>query len=392
MTTALTPDMRTLSLGAGRQSTALFILGCEGKILPKLDAAVFADTQWEPRHVMSHLANLQQFGEEHGVPVYLATKGSLPKDVLDPRVFATIPAWTKPKPWEYVPAEFGPCPACADAAKVLPAAIAPDISLSDLLWVEENEACPDCDGTRLVPVRWGKRLRKTAGKGRVKRQCTPKYKVEVIDQQVRLLLGAATWDEPCRYCDATGERIAPWDPEAGIGLCSICRGTGTRRRVGPAPKGAVSEQWIGFSADEELDRVTTAGFPRYERPRFPLCELRWTTEDCERFLAERGWQAEKSACLGCPFHEDDIWIDMKRRSPDEFAGVVAFDAAFRTAPGLDDERYIHESRLPLDVAVERAERELAAKGTQIPLWDVSAPRRQPRGCSPYGCRSGLEAA
>lgn len=38
----MTPDMRILSLGAGRQSTALFILGCEGVLLPKLDAAVFA--------------------------------------------------------------------------------------------------------------------------------------------------------------------------------------------------------------------------------------------------------------------------------------------------------------------------------------------------------------
>ncbi|HEV2451634.1 MAG TPA: hypothetical protein VGS62_06890 [Streptosporangiaceae bacterium] len=377
------PTLRLLSLGAGRQSTALFILGCEGKFLPKLDGAVFADTQWEPRHVMTHLANLQQFGEEHGVPVYLATKGSLPKDVLDPRVFATVPSWTKPKKWEIVPVEFGTCPACAEAR------ISYETS-DGALWLDEAESCPDCNGTRQIPVRWEKRLRRTGEPGAIKRQCTPKYKIEVINSQVRLLLGAQSWEEPCRYCGASGERIAPWDPEAGIGPCSICRGTGIRRRVGPAPKGAFSEQWIGFSLDEELDRVTTAGFPRYETPRFPLCEVRWTVGDCEKFLAERGWQAEKSACIGCPFHEDDIWIDMKRRDPEDFADAVTFDYAHREAPGLNVERYLHESREPLDIAVEKAERRMAARGVRLQMWGET-PRKQPRGCSPYGCRAG-EAA
>lgn len=381
---ATEPALRLLSLGAGRQSTALFILGCEGKLLPKLDGAVFADTKWEPRHVMTHLANLQQFGEEHGVPVYLASKGSLPEDVLDPRVFATIPSWTKPKPWELVPVEFGACPACLSAQ----VSYAPS---GGTLWLDEAEACPDCDGTRLVPVRWEKRLRRKGEPGRIKRQCTPKYKIEVINSQVRVLLGAETWDEPCRYCDAGGQRIAPWDPEAGVGPCSICRGTGTRRRVGPAPKGAMAEQWIGFSLDEELDRVTTAGFPRYETPRFPLCEIRWTVDDCEKFLGERGWQAEKSACIGCPFHEDEIWIDMKHRDPEDFADAVAFDYAHREGAGLNVERYLHESREPLDIAVEKAERRTAARGLQMPLWG-GASRKQPRGCSPYGCRSGESAA
>ena len=369
----MTPDLRILSLGAGVQSTALFILGCEGEQLPKLDAAIFADTQWEPRHVMTHLAKLQQFGDEHDVPVYLASKGSLPKDVLDRQVFATLPAWTRLKATAYVPVSFGPCMSCA----------------GDLLSDPDDEMCADCDNTRSVPVRWEKRLRKVAD-GRIKRQCTGKYKVEIIDSQVRMLLGARTWDEPCRYCDATGKRIAPWDPQAGSGQCSICRGTGTRRRVGQTPKGAVSEQWIGFSTDE-IERVTTAGFPRHEQPRFPLLDLDWSRSDCEEFLTKRGWQAEKSACRGCPLHDDQIWIDMKHNTPDEFAEVVAYDAAFRTAPGLDAERFLHESRLPLDVAVKHAEASMAARGEQVSMFGDQR-RKQPRGCSPYGCRSGEAVA
>lgn len=362
------PDLRILSLGAGRQSTALFILGCEGKVLPKLDMAVFADTQWEPRHVMRHLENLQRFGEEHGIPVYMATKGSLPDDVLNRRVFATIPSYTRLKSWENVPVAFGTCTGCT----------------GEILTGPGEETCPDCANTRVIPVRWEKRLRRVSA-GRIKRQCTAKYKVEVIDSQVRLLLGARQWDEPCRYCSATGTRIAPWDPDAGEGPCSICRGTGTRRRVGPVAGPQLSQQWIGFSADE-IERVTDANFPRYERPWHPLLELGWTVSDCEQFLHERGWQAAKSACIGCPFHDDDIWIDMKHRDPDDFADAVEFDRAHRTAAGLEAERFLHESRLPLDEAVAREERRRRDRGEQLVMFG-ERPRKRPRGCSPYGCRT-----
>lgn len=361
-------SLRVLSLGAGVQSTALFILGCEGEVVPKIDAAVFADTQWEPKYVYAHLAELTRFGSEHGVPVILATRGSLPNDVLNPQVFATIPAWTEESPWEEVPVEVGPCTTCD----------------GDPLTMLGDEECADCFNARVIPVRWEKRLRPPKH-SRVKRQCTPKYKVEVIDQQVRILLGAETWHEPCRYCRETGRRVAPWSPQSGEGECSICRGTGSRRRVGSVPVGAHSEQWVGFSTDE-IERVSDVGFPRYETPRYPLLELGWTRTDCERFLTERGWQAEKSACIGCPFHDDDIWIEMKHRDPDEFWEVVAFDRQFRTADGLNAKRFLHESRMPLDVAVEIAERQIELNGTQLSLWG-EGPRKVRRGCSPYGCRT-----
>jgi hypothetical protein len=365
---------RFLALGAGVQSTTLYLLACEAKLLPRVDGAIFADTQWEPAHVMAHLANLRRFGEEHGIPVYLASKGSLPDDVLNPQVFATIPAWTRGSVVESVPVKWGACPTCDESSP---------------LTTFGDEVCADCDNQRLVPVEWAKRITKNP-LGRVKRQCTPKYKIDVINQQVRLLLGASEWFEPCRYCDATGERVAPWEPDRGMHPCSICRGTGSRRRVGSVPSGAVAEQWIGFSTDE-LDRVTTAGFPSYEKPRHPLIELGWTRDDCEAFLGERGWQAEKSACIGCPFHDDDVWIDMKRRDPEDFARAVAFDSnpAFRNGSGMNAERFLHDSRKPLAEAVEEAERRAGAQGDQLLLYGQK--KRPPRrGCSPYGCRSGRD--
>lgn len=362
---------RILSLGAGVQSTALFILGCEGEVVPKIDAAVFADTRWEPRHVMEHLKNLQKFGAEYDVPVYLASRGSLPEDVLNPQVYATIPAWTQTAEYEDVPVEWGKCPTCLG---------------ENPLTILGDEVCEDCHNTCVVPVRFERRHTKSP-KGRVKRQCTPKYKIEVIQRQVRLILGAEEWHEDCRYCEATGRRVAPWEPDRGVHECDVCRGTGKRRRVGAAPKGAWAEQWIGFSTDE-IERVSDAGFPSYQRPSFPLLDIRWSRATCETFLGERGWQAEKSACIGCPFHDDDVWIDMKNRDPEDFADAVAFDEnpAFRNGSGMGAQRFLHEARIPLREAVEKAERQRKAAGEQLLLFG-RAKRPQRRGCSPYGCRT-----
>lgn len=46
----MTPDLVTLSLRAGVQSTTLGLLAING-VLPKPDVAIFADTGWEPAAV-----------------------------------------------------------------------------------------------------------------------------------------------------------------------------------------------------------------------------------------------------------------------------------------------------------------------------------------------------
>jgi hypothetical protein len=373
---AVGANLTILSLGAGVQSTALFLLGCEGRLVPKLDAAVFADTGWEPKHVYQHLERLCQHGDEHGVPVYLASKGNLPSDVLNRRVFATVPAYTIQSRTKKVPVAFEPCLTCG---------------LTDpLTFDDDEEVCADCDNTRMVPTRWETRPLSDVN-GMVRRQCTSKYKIEPISAQVRLLLGASTEIRQCRYCDGRGLRVAPWDPAAGEGECSICRGSGKRRLVGRAPTGATAEQWIGFSTDE-IERVTTAGFPKYQKPRHPLLELDWSRDNCEEFLTEQGWSAEKSACLGCPYHDDDVWVDMMVRDPDEFAATVAFDEALRSShTGMRNRRFLHESRIPLREAVEKAVRKRTAAGEQPWLFGEK-PRKRPRGCSPSGCPSGEDAA
>lgn len=308
--------VRCLNLGAGNDSTALALASHEG-LLPRLDFAIFSDTGWEPKAVYEHLAALTEH-VKGSFPIYKASRGSLPDDVLDRQVFATLPAWTP--------------------------------------------------------------------KGKILRQCTPKYKVEPIEQKLRELLGAPVWLEDCRYCNATGRRVAPWDIEAGLGPCSVCRGTGQRRRVGSVPEGARCEQWIGFAADE-LDRATTAGFPSYSTPRHPLIELGWTKADAVAWMAERGWTGvSKSSCLGCPYHDEDTWLDMADNDPDEFAEVVEFDRRFRLANGLNEPRYLHEFRMPLDEAVEKWRRMKQDRGEQLVMWEEFKKKRRVRRCNPFGCR------
>ncbi|NBW66790.1 hypothetical protein EBR44_13655 [bacterium] len=69
---------RFLSLGAGVQSSTLALMIAHGEV-PMVDAAIFADTQWEPRHVYQWLDWLES---QLPFPVVRVTAGSLRDDVL----------------------------------------------------------------------------------------------------------------------------------------------------------------------------------------------------------------------------------------------------------------------------------------------------------------------
>ncbi|GAB2635358.1 hypothetical protein [Kribbella swartbergensis] len=108
-----------------------------------------------------------------------------------------------------------------------------------------------------------------------RRQCTAEYKLAPITRKIRELLGAAP-------------------PEF--------------RRV---PTGRVCEQWIGFSTDE-IHRVSDKQRVRYLTSRYPLLELGMSRKDCQRWLTARGWgQTPKSACIGCPFHGNRQWRQLR---------------------------------------------------------------------------------
>jgi 3'-phosphoadenosine 5'-phosphosulfate sulfotransferase (PAPS reductase)/FAD synthetase len=91
-----TPTLRILSLGAGVQSTTVLMLAAEGR-LPKLDAAIFADTGWEPAAVYTHFDRLvREVAQPAGIPVYRVSEGNIRADALDPEHrFASMPLFVK---------------------------------------------------------------------------------------------------------------------------------------------------------------------------------------------------------------------------------------------------------------------------------------------------------
>jgi hypothetical protein len=72
---------RFLSLGAGVQSSTLLLMACRGDIEP-FDAAIFSDTQSEPKAVYEWLGYLEAEASRVGIPLYRITAGALGDDVL----------------------------------------------------------------------------------------------------------------------------------------------------------------------------------------------------------------------------------------------------------------------------------------------------------------------
>lgn len=88
--------MRVLNLGAGVQSTTVYLMYLTGEIKPLIDVAIFADTGEEPLSVYDHLRWIQSLG---GPEIIIRSAGRLGDDLLHGRNrtggrFASIPAYT----------------------------------------------------------------------------------------------------------------------------------------------------------------------------------------------------------------------------------------------------------------------------------------------------------
>lgn len=92
----MTSTIRTLSLGAGVQSTALAILAADG-VIDTFDCAIFADTGWEPAAVYAHLDKLEaEVLGPAGIPLHRVSSGNIRADALDPaHRFASMPLFVR---------------------------------------------------------------------------------------------------------------------------------------------------------------------------------------------------------------------------------------------------------------------------------------------------------
>lgn len=147
--------------------------------------------------------------------------------------------------------------------------------------------------------------------GMIRRQCTKDYKIVPIRRKVRELAGL------------------------------------TRRR---SPAFPVVEQWIGISLDEAIRMKPS--FEAWQVNRWPLIERRMTRLDCLRWLERHGYPLPpKSSCVGCPFHSDAMWREIRDRDPEAWSEAVEVDRAIRTGlRGIRGEVFLHHSARALDQA------------------------------------------
>ncbi|MFJ4887738.1 hypothetical protein [Streptomyces sp. NPDC088731] len=341
------PAVRVLSLGAGVQSTTVALLSAAGD-LPRLDAAIFADTGWEPRAVYDHLDRLErEVLIPAKIPLHRVSVGNIREDALNPtHRFASMPLFIK------------------------------------------NQ-----DG----------------GDGMTRRQCTSEYKLKPIKAQVRQLLGyphptpvprglyAEQWigisrDEFGRAKDSGIQYLRSAFPLLDLDGAADGREGWTRddctRYLNAngwetTPKSAcIGCPFHGNAQWRALRDTCICGHPRDKHSRFVSG---WACAHLYNRGAGDDVPAEVCSCQGF-------------RNP-EWSDAVDFDRAIRSGNAngkpLLGEAYLHRSRLPLDQApISRVTAfEWAKQQTDVfgQIADAELEEGDPDGCSPWSCRSGRAA-
>ena len=182
----------------------------------------------------------------------------------------------------------------------------------------------DDDGA-LVEIASRRTTTETVSVGMIRRQCTTDFKIVPIRRKVRELAGL------------------------------------TRKRSPPYP---VTETWIGISPDEVMRAKPS--FEAWQTKRFPLIEKRMSRHDCLAWLRRHDYPIPpKSACIGCPFHDNRRWRQMRESDRQSWEDAVEVDRALRHGlQGIRGEVFLHRSCVPLDVA----DLSTAADHGQLDLW------------------------
>jgi len=112
------------------------------------------------------------------------------------------------------------------------------------------------------------------------------------------------------------------------------------------------EQWMGISRDE-IQRVKE-NRDWWITNRWPLIEQMMSRHDCQVWFEKHypSRTLSRSACIGCPYHNDNEWRKMKDSDPVSWADAVEFDHALRSgkrsAFGAKKPVFVHRSVMPLD--------------------------------------------
>jgi hypothetical protein len=254
-------DLRILSLGAGVQSSALALMAAKGEIAP-VDAAIFADTQAEPKTVYEWLdwleARIQEC--EFAFPIFRVTKGDL---------------------------------------------------LTDSLLTKVSSRSGNTYMRSAIPAFL---LSPEGAKSLLGRKCTADYKVAAIHKKTKELLGIRRFN---------------------------------------ASEGILCEQLIGISTDEAT-REKKSLVPNIVLS-YPLLDLKMSRQDCLDWMSRNEYpEPPKSACIFCPFHSDEMWLEIQKNA-EEWEIVVQFERqlqkAAKEATALRGTPYLHKTCVPIDQVI-----------------------------------------
>lgn len=143
-----------------------------------------------------------------------------------------------------------------------------------------------------------------------KRQCTAEYKIKPLQRKVRELLGYQK-----------GQRI---------------------------PAGSVT-MVIGISRDE-VQRMKPSR-DKWITNSWPLIDIGMSRTDCLNWMRDHGYPLPpKSSCIGCPFHSNQHWREMKANQPEEWEDACNVDEMLRSKGlrwHMKKQEFMHRSCVPL---------------------------------------------
>ena len=141
------------------------------------------------------------------------------------------------------------------------------------------------------------------------RQCTRNYKITPINRQIRLLLELKH-----------------------------------RQRF---PREMWVEVWVGISRDE-ASRMKPSR-EKWIKNTWPLIDENMTREDCLKWYGGKNYRTPaKSSCIGCPYHDNTLWNEIKTQTPSEFEEACELDDMIRnSAKDPNITRYLHRKGIPL---------------------------------------------
>ena len=140
------------------------------------------------------------------------------------------------------------------------------------------------------------------------------------------------------------------------------------------PKHIQVDMWLGISRDE-ISRVKpsklgwiTNVYPfiqEYNQDGTTRTQRNISRRQLQMWFQERypDRNLAKSSCIGCPYHSDGIWKDMKENDPESFKDAVNVEWTIQNNPEArgalkGGTAYLHRTRVPLDqVDFSRAQTE-----------------------------------